>query len=529
MKKTLTLLLIASLLFSFSCGLLSSCTQASDTSQAGESSPSALSTPTTPSSTASPDRVTTPSANATLSPLTTVTPLPADYPTQINGIHASEDELVFLYTEPDDNPYTANSIWTDPISYNTDLETAVYNRNQNVYETLGVEIKLIDAQCEPATLQEFAKTEFCAPTGAFDVYCGNQYYDIAVAAQNHLVDLNTILNEKGEKIINIEKDYWAGEYIDAIHYNDAMYWVTGDLSWRFITGLSCTFINKNIYEACIKSAFDDRDIFDVVKDGDWTFDAMLEMAALAYAAQSPENDDFVSFLYDTDESLYSFAFGSHALFSVTEKDSQGKETITYPSQPDTNTTQLAAKLNALFSADYSRELKEAETPLEILNDGNALFYAGYIGQNSKVCDNILCLPMPKLNTSQESYVAGVQHNVTLFGISKYSNRKILAAAALELMAYDSHRTITPLVSQASHIDCRCDEGVKQAELIRMMLEGAYTDFGTAFSRQIAGPNKPHQIYGVPEYLADIDNAYQLNTKAWNDDLKKILDAFDDLN
>lgn len=453
-----------------------------------------------------------------------------DYPSQIVGMKDQIDdntEIIFLYVEGGSGTYTGDSIWADSDDVDIDdVGRAVAERNDRIYDDLGVTITPLDSLVDISGLQDYAKTEFDAPTGMFDVYCGYQYFDISLATQGHLVNLNTIENAKGEKIIDINKPYWATDYINSITYNDYLYWVTGDLALRYTGGLYCTFVNTAIYDTYVKAVYDNKTIYNIVDEGNWTLDTMLAMAAEGYQEQTGDTvaneGDIIGIVYETCDVIDGMAFGCQIRFSNRVSGSNGDE-ITEDVDND-RAQMFASKLNTMYTAPYAYNAGNADSTLmmPIFANGEALFAVNKINMAtvylSEMVDEYAIVPTPKLNTAQTEYASGVHDSLTIFGISKYSEKIEAAAATLELMAYYGQKVSNTYYEKVltSGKTIRDDDARRMIDVIRA---GFDTDFVAAWSASV--DNVIH-LYRTPNNVKSFSAYLRINSRQWPSMLEKLL-------
>ncbi len=447
------------------------------------------------------DTTTTTAPSASSSTPSSTPNQPTDaIPSQIENVKGEltpDTPVQFYYMEGGNGLYTGTSIWVDEtLGVISDVESAIVDRNNKIMNDLGIVIpEPVLVQGGITDMQANTKDLFDAQSPELDVYCGYQYYDISLAATGNLINLNTLRNARGEKIIDIEQPYWATNYIKSITYNDNIYWVTGALTLRYLGGLYCTFVNQNIYNSLVASHYDGRSIYKIVDDGDWTMETMLEMASHAWAdddanGEASELDTTVGIVFETQDSLDALAFGCQIDFSRKTTDpATGKETIQLTFNTSTRATELSNYIAQLYDAKCNLNIgnEDSKLMMQHFSDGKALFAVNKIFQAEVwlgQMDNFAIIPTPKLNKDQTNYASGVHDGLTIYGISKYSDCQKEAAATLELMAYYSNKDVAPVyydkVLQGSRT-VRDDDAPRMIDMIRA---GFDSDFVCAWSASI---------------------------------------------
>lgn len=457
------------------------------------------------------------------------------YPQQIKGLKDSVEGSVitFLFVEGGNGTYTADSIWVNPEAVDNDeIDEKVIERNNKVMEDLGVEIEPLEAVgVSISGLQEYAKTWFDTQDPEVDVYAGYQYYDISLATQGHLYDLNTLTNNDGDKIIDVSQPYWASNYINEITYNNHLYWVTGDLSFRYTGGLYCTFVNKTIYDQSVKSAFGGRTIYQVVNDGDWTMDTMMQMSEKAFkdndnSGTATDGDQF-GFIYEPIDPIDGIAFGCRISFG-SKKTTNGKDEIVIELANDKKATELAGYLDTIYNATYAFNAGNADSKevMPRFANGEALFTVNKLYMATvwlAEMDDYAIIPTPKLNDTQKDYASGVHDSVTLFGISKYSDTPEAAAATLELMSYYGSTIVTPAYYEKVLYGGRTIRDDEAAEMINLIRDGFHVDFVSAWSASLGGI--VHSFRNTTT-MKRFSNYLKIQSKSWPSALKKLTEELE---
>ncbi len=479
---------------------------------------------TTTTTTKNPGGTTTSNGGDDDTPITTTTGgnTSTDKPTQLDGIkeETAGNEVTFLYVEGGNGTYTADSIWADEsLEGLDDVADATIQRNTKIEEELGITIDPYPADGVGISgLQEFSKAYFDAGDPTIDVYCGYQYYDISFATSGNLVNLNTITNSKGEKIIDITKDYWATNYINSVTYNNNMYWVTGDLALRYVGGIYCTFVNSSLYDTYVKAAYENKTIYQIVNDGKWTLDTMLDMASHSYIDDGDKivNDtDTFGIVYETCDVIDGMAFGCKVDFGK-KTTVNGKDEITVSILTSTTADTFMQKLDEMYKASYAWNAgnSDSQNMMPIFAEGRALFavnkvYMAGVWLNEMDEGAFAIVPTPKL-TETASYATGVHDSCTIFGISKFSDCRVAAAATLELMAYYSSQLVAPVFYDKVMKGrfTRDDDAALMIDLIR---QGFDSDFVAAWSNSL--DNVVHTFRNASDY-SSFKKTLNIKKRTW---------------
>ena len=460
---------------------------------------------------------------------TTVPKVQVAYPEQLQNIKEDlEDNRVqFIYVEGEEGFYTAKSLWVDEETAGEldAVDQQTIDRNNRVYEDLGITIEpFTDNTLSISGLYTFAKTYFDVQDPGLDVYCGFQYYDLKTALTGNIMNLNTIVNENQETIIDITQPYWATNYINSITYNDYLFWVTGDLSLRYTGGLYCTFVNLDLYDAFVRSNYDNKSIYDIVNEKKWTMQTMLDMADMADFDSNADGklsaDERIGILWRTGDILDGIPFGCKINYS-NRTTSAGKDTISIALPTDERATKLAGYIASFFDAHYAYR-SDFNGMLPIFANGNALFTFEKLYRSSidlYAMERFAIIPTPLLDENQPEYGSGTHDGLTIFGISKYSNCPLASAATLELMAYYGYLLVTPTYIESVLKGSETVHDPESIAMIDKIRAGFDSDFAAAWTEKIGEITYMFRGENVLKYGSMI----KTSTRSWTSNLKKLLE------
>ncbi len=162
--------------------------------------------------------------------------LPADI--DLNGV-----EVKFIISDADGQTLSQRSIWVEEDDGDI-VNSAIYNRNKRLEERLNCTITLVEALANG--IQASVTPSLMAGDDDYDILGGRQHDDIDLCLEGYCLNLND-LAEYGGDYIEIDQPWWGTEYIDRMTYKDHLYWLTGVLSLRYISGANCIFVNSELY------------------------------------------------------------------------------------------------------------------------------------------------------------------------------------------------------------------------------------------------------------------------------------------
>ncbi len=159
------------------------------------------------------------------------------------------------------------------------VNDAVKRRNDYIEENFGITIEVVP-------------TRYPGDDIALSITSGSDDYQIVADAVNKMLP-NATQNYYWslEDKLNLDKDWWDQNAIENLSITDKTYFVAGD---ALITDDDHTYLilfNKDMY---VDNGLegDYGDIYDFVRDGKWTYDAMHAMGKVV--AQPDENDQWTT-------------------------------------------------------------------------------------------------------------------------------------------------------------------------------------------------------------------------------------------
>lgn len=502
-KKLITLLLVVSVISS-SLVFLTSCLKVtpsttdttSDTSDTTNHTTSDIvSSNTKESETTSETTDVTSTTNVTsTTPETTSETLPpyTDPPRSANASFNGES-IRFIIENTPGNRLNDRSIVADEFSQDI-VDRRIEQRNRMVEEQLNVKIELAHSTQTPGHIS-YVLPSLVSGADLYDVIGANRHVSISLAIQNNdngslLLNYSTIPED--ENYITRNAPYWAMNVNDSMTYKRASYWLTGDLSLSFSGGLYVSFVNKAIWEENKEEILDLTgydDIYELVKAGKWTIDALHETTKIVYADQNNNNkadigDRFgliTTTNYPIDALIYGFDI-KYTNWNNGKPELQFK--TTYKDLIEAN-----LKLYKFLTDNkgvYVHTPSSSNDVINMFSNGKSLAVIDTLSMAESLkymSDGYYVVPTPKLNESQSNYSSGLQESTTIFAIPKTNTKVAATTATLDYMAYKSYEMVTPMYYDLLlKEDYTRDENA--AEMINIIRESVYSDFIVSWSYSI---------------------------------------------
>ena len=310
----------------------------------------------------------------------------------------------------------ANEIWYEEDS-SEPQQHSVFTRNLLAEDLLGIKISMIEGG---GTYELDAKIKTLVKSGGddFDMTLGSQCKALPLATEGYFHNLHAM------ETLDLGEEWWDQEYIDTFTYkNKYLYTVCGDYNIFDDYATPVIFYNKQVLEN-----FNLDDPADLVDDGKWTIDSMMDYVNKVTNDASgdgklDEND--VWGLVDNNQYMFHFSTGCN--LHLTELDDEGVPQVTIDSENFTNTVQTVFDKVTMSNKCW---IGDNGTCYDMLKDDRALFYYEILTGINMLRDmesDFSLLPTPKLNNDQTDYGAlaqGIYLTVASVPISVKDTEKI---------------------------------------------------------------------------------------------------------
>ena len=352
---------------------------------------------------------------------------------------AFDDEIKVLYwTETDIGEFNPDedTIFT--------IDKAIYSRDRNVENRLSITFNWLPTKGHYESQNAFVNTVQNAYNGGE----ATRYDIIATYSQSAgvIAMYGLIVEVQDNKYIDLSKPWWPDSLTESFTVNDKLFFVSGDLSTTFLSQMISVYFNK--------AFFPDDNLYDLVYDGDWTMDKMMELIKNKYVdydnTETKSLKDQFGVICPWYVYVDGFFYGSDLITVDRDIDGALRVSDSYISErADT----VAENLKTLFHKSDDGYFGNSADIVSIFARGDAAFMVApgatvltYNNMRNTAVDYGI-LPMPKYDSQQKEYKTVTTNLISLYCIFAGSNQDQIdrAGAVLEAMASDSHRGLAPLV------------------------------------------------------------------------------------
>ena len=407
---------------------------------------------------------------------------------------------------------------------------SLYKRNEYVKEYLNIEFET-QTHGTLTGIGAFRKA-VRAQDDSFD--CGIWIDRFALgAAQENMV---YPLHEMAKMHVDLNAPWWLSEVNNELSIDNKLYFGAGAYDLSIYGSTQLLLFNKNM-AADLQLA----DMYNLVRTGKWTVNAMYENMKLATADLNGDSkqdkddqwgfnwiDNFCNFsmtsgngayyiLKDENDLPYFAASGNEQLVKIREAVGQVMQDPAYAIQHD----------------DMASQYKSGhpyENVISMFADSKSLYAGGgamYLNNLRGMEDEFGILPFPKL----EEYDAGTEFTSWLFGVLGYIvpttiSDPEMASAVLELIAYSSYEMVVPEYLETV-LQLKSTRDDDSAEMLEMLTNSKNYRIDLAHTYFL---DSTSPVYGIkPGEDDQIASTIEKNMTKIEKQLQKTIEKFQELN
>ena len=440
-------------------------------------------------------------------------------PEDLSFANANKNTVTFFTRN--DRETTKIEMDTETTTNNT-MNDAVFYRNATVEDRLGITINQIGQPGTYGVHTEWLnqlRNSVLTKSGDYD--CAAVY-----ASQGSALALEGMYyNVKDLDRIDFSKVWWNQSLLSELELFDTLYFLGGDIALTQTEYAGFVAYNKKIYD----EYFMDTDIYQLVRDGEWTIDKLYEMSSQVWVDENnsgiADDGDILGY-QDVPGSGYLDLWLAALGIKITEFDSEGYPYLTFYNEKSINAFEKLRKLN--YDNRGAAGFSAPRTETKFANE-NVLFNATvfeYCEQFRDMNASYGALPLPKYDTEQEDYATYVQNGcslITVLSTCKDSDKDLIGAT-LELMAAESYRQVTPQYYEIC-LKGKYSSNAEDAEMYDTILKGIKLDFGFIYAT--ASLEAINSLFRDLE--GDFAKNYQSNQIKYEEALEKLVDKLDELS
>ena len=404
------------------------------------------------------------------------------------------------------------------------VDDAVYKRNTIVEDRFGIELAYytLDAAWgdQATNFNNTLRASVMSGDGAFDLVAG---YAATIPG---VVSDGIFLNWNDFQYNDFTKPWWSEEVANELTINGKAYMVTGDISLALWKGMTCFFFNKKLAED-----YKLPDIYQTVKDGNWTFDKLVEYTKDVYSDVDgdgkPSEGDMYGLLCmrDTEVDNMKEAFE----IKVTEKGADGFPKLVFNSE---RTIEAVTKLNAyihesgsvLFPASGGNEGRQQLATA--FSEDRGIFFTSTLGVSEtlrSMNSDFGIIPYPKYDENQKSYHSSSLDEFSLFLVPVDVKDPEMSSIITEALCAESYKLVVPKFYDVA-LKTRNARDNDSAAMIDFIRDGLTFDFGYLHSSALGGVG--HLFVNlIRNNDNNVASSYAANSAKYEENLEKVIEIY----
>lgn len=397
------------------------------------------------------------------------------------------------------------------------VDDAIYNRNSKVSERFGAVVNIVDG----GNYEAVSKTVNDA------VVSGETTYDLVVShtIQQGINAANgCYLPWNNVPYVDFTKPWWNSSMATDLNYKGYSYLAMGDFDVTAIMYSCAIFYNKELGE---KMGL--PDMYDVVREGQWTKDKFAELIADAYNDLNGDGtrdaEDQYGFALNSKEDINSFlwCFGKR----IYERNADGTFSNVYYDEKLVNMVEWL--YNFKYNEDFTYTDDGWSTGYDMLSTGNTLFSCNCIDQALWMRESEIdyaILPMPKWDDVQENYITPIAGGVSSEGVMMNTENLEMVGVLTEALNAESWRTVTPAIVDSA-LKYKGARDADSAEMIELIIATRTADFGVVYGSWNSPRSALKEVIDKNR-STDITSYYEKNKKSWDATMDSVFASFEEL-
>ena len=363
------------------------------------------------------------------------------------------------------------------------IADSVYKRNLYTEQLLNVELEFYDWEYKGNGLAElleacdYIKNAMSDASSSVDIIAN--YARVAPTGAIHGIcyDLTSLDH------LDLSKEWWPQNLKNEISLFDSVMFLSGDVSTSLILMTYGMFYNKTLAEA-----YGIENIVQLVDDGEWTIDKLIEVTKVGY-----EDIDTISGKSNGDQFAITFDYwNADALvqgcgFKLLENTTDGIRLATnFTTQTFGAFIEKLGKWcatdNVLDDSSYSG------APTNAFLENRSIFHINALSNGFRLQETDVdygIVPIPKMNKEQQNYITTPANSYSMYSIGRESKNAEDAGAVLQTLGYYGLNYTTPAVFEVT-VQGKFSKDEDTMRLLNILKNGVQFDLGLLYPRQVNG-------------------------------------------
>lgn len=398
------------------------------------------------------------------------------------------------------------------------MNDVVFNRNRKVEERLGVKFEFKTVSFTNTTEIPELQTSIMAGSGDYDIAA------VHCSQGAQLVTIGAYRDFNSAKYIDLDKPWWNQTLVDELNVYDFLPMLCGDISLSATMRTNVTFFNKKLYDQ-----YYDENIYDVVKEGKWTLDKLKEMTKDVYRDTDGngkmDGNDFYALGFMSAATPLD-AFVAALDLSITTKNADAIPELSFYSERTINAFEKLTDIVMNNPGTYTNPRSEAAGALLLFRqkflDGGIIFNFTNILETEylrDMTDGYGILPLPKYDENQDGYYTLPHNAFSMMVVPSDSQKFDEACAALEALAEESYRSVTPTYYEVA-LGKKYFHDDESAQMFDLIMKGIKLNFGSVYQTTQIGTIG----WLIRDLSQEFSSTYAANKNKYETAMQNLLDG-----
>ena len=400
------------------------------------------------------------------------------------------------------------------------LKDATFQVTETVEKRFNTEI-VIAYEGYYIDVRDYIAKTVLASSDEFDLAMGQ------LLETGGMIEKNLFINWYDIEHIDFSKPWWYKSCNEELTYDGKCVLAVSHLNHSAITETYCIMFNKALAES-----YELGNLYDVVLQGDWTYDYFLELISDVYVDNGNDKRD--------EDDFYGMSqIGCNAIINwiyafenpICKKNAEGVPEITL------NSDRIDTIVNRIYDLCYNTNGAWCDFSTssidylarELFYEGNAIFTHNKIGDATSERlrnfeDDYGILPFPKYDENQKEYKTMSGEWQTVLTVPKTVKDTDFVGTIVEALSAENWKTWTPTLYEIA-LKTRYLRDNESKEVLDILIENTVYDFGYVFH------------FGYSNFLSEMINAGNNNFQSYfkkrkthaNYEYKQTLKTFDKLD
>lgn len=400
------------------------------------------------------------------------------------------DDTVVIFGKKDGLHTYARQQWEYDDEVEGDaINDAVYDRNMWLYENYGITVRYIASTSTEYFIAKDVINMIEGGTQDYDIVCDGLTTMASLAKGQYLYALNDL-----SPYLDLNHSWWDSRVNSDLSIAGKNYYAAGDILITDDEYTYCLLYNKELIEKNLISAdYNNRSLYQIVDDGDWTYDKLFAIAkkcaAITTGGSTMTLDDTWGYVGDIGCLQVMMAGGGYVMAEKNLDDIPSLNVVNDRSLTLFNTLigymndTTYSKFTERFGVDGYYGVAE-----RMFSEGRIAFFNVKLSSLTTVLKNtetntvIGVLPIPKASENQDYYynpAATLHFSCVGIPVSVDLERVDTVCATLEALGYLGQQKLTGAYIETTLKVKRADE-TEDANMIDLILKTRSFDLATAY-------------------------------------------------